>query len=125
MGASELVTFNKPAGIAILQAAEKLKIPIDAAFWFLGDDDQWKLYMHTPIIDTKSRTKAYRELQKAVDISGANLRLGDITLLRGEDPLLKLMRIAISTGGQGIGNITFQANTVNGVFIRNAHIYRL
>jgi hypothetical protein len=47
-----------------------------------------------------------------------------VSIAKKDDPLLKLLRIAIKTG-PGISNIRFSRNTINGVIIEDAYIYRL
>lgn len=112
-------------GIKVLERLDRSQVPVDAAFWFLDDDDQWKLYLHTPLIERKSRTQAYKAIQKALSGLTDLVAVQDLNLLREDDPLLRTMRQMISTGGQGISSIRLTQNTVNGQFIRDALAYRL
>jgi len=49
---------------------------------------------------------------------------GDITVVKDNDPLVVLLRKAISTG-LGISGVRFTNNSINGTFIDDAYIYRL
>lgn len=120
-----MVEPDSNAGRVALQALDRQNIPVDAAFWLLDENDQWKLYLHSPLIERKSRIQAYAAIQKALDGVPESIALQDINLLREDDELLKLLRVALSTGGTGIADIRFRNNWIDGVHIRDAVIYRL
>jgi len=54
----------------------------------------------------------------------ARIPLKDIAVIDSNDPLIKLLRVAIKTGG-GISGIRFTKNVINGTPIEDAYIYRI
>lgn len=125
MGAKTLVELNSTLGTKLLEQLDRHRVPVDAAFWFQDDDDQWKLYLHTSLIESQSRTKAYKAIQKALAGLADSVAVQDLNLLRADDPILRAMRVLISTGGQGISTIRLTRSTINGLFIRDALVHRL
>ncbi|MFX1818465.1 hypothetical protein PV768_01600 [Pseudarthrobacter sp. CC4] len=109
----------------MLERLDKSRVPVDAAFWLQDDDDEWKFYLHTPLIERKSRTQAYRAIQKALSGFDDSLAVQELNLLREDDQLLRAMRLLASMGDHAASETRFRRNTVNGIFIRDALIQRL
>jgi hypothetical protein len=69
----------------------------------------------------------YRKIQTVISKFSdelGELSLNHITLAKPDSPLVKLLRVAIRTGG-GISGIRFKSNVINGTVIEDAYVYRL
>ncbi|UIK90273.1 hypothetical protein [Arthrobacter polaris] len=115
MGEGELVEPDEEKGLKVLKHLDRERVAVDAAFWFKHDDDEWKFYLHTPILEAKSRTQAYKAIQKALLGINNYVSIQDLSLIREDDPLLRTMKQLISTDGKGTAVIRLSRNTVNGV----------
>lgn len=121
-----VANFDEQAGRRLLQELDKRHFPIDAALWlYRPEEDDWRLVIATPLVDEFGPSEGYRRLQRVVQkMSGTRLSLSNVALVSPEDPLIVLLRSAISTG-PGIHGVRFSRNSINGVFVEDAYIYRL
>jgi hypothetical protein len=128
MGQNQVVVanFDEQAGRRLLQELDKRHFPIDAALWlYRPEEDDWRLMLATPLVDEFGPSEGYRRLQRVVQkVPGTRLSLSNVELASPEDPFITLLRSAISTG-PGIHGVRFSRNSINGVFIEDAYIYRL
>lgn len=97
-----------------------------AALWFfLSEESEWRLLIASPIVDQEGPKKAYQMVQSVLEgMSPTTLSLQNISVVSIRDPRVQLLGQAIQTGHDLTG-IRFSKNTVNGVFIDDAYIYRL
>jgi hypothetical protein len=113
-----------------LAAFDEAKVEVDAAFWFLEDDDEWFFYVHTTLYDL-SPQEVYAKLLDALNRFPGSLPLEDIKLLPAKSGLLQALRSTYSFGLDSpfgtdpnfhihIGN-----TTVGGYFVRYLVLYRL
>jgi hypothetical protein len=114
------------AGANIIQQLDRAKFTIDAAFWLhLPDSNQWRLVLASPEVGVHGPKKGYKRVQSALTkMLEPRLSLQDISMMDSIDPLVLLLKNAIRTG-PGISGIRFTRNTINGVLIDDAYIYRL
>ena len=66
-----LVTLDLARGRESLRVLDRKEFPVDAAFWYLDDDDEWQFYLHTPLLDDQyprklSRKQLYENLRDAL-----------------------------------------------------------
>jgi hypothetical protein len=107
------------------------EIDVDAAFWSLGDDDEWTFYIHTTLIYDLSRAQVFVKLLKALDQFPGALPLEDIDLLPARSGLLDALRSTYSFGLDDpfVADPSFHihvANTsIDGYFVRYLVLYRL
>jgi len=113
-------------GEQLLRQLDDAKVTVDAALWFYFADIQgWKLLLSLPEVIGHGPKAAYQAVQEALSkVADLPFSLDDVAVANPDAPLLKLMRITISTG-QGISGIRFSNNVVNGQLIQDAYIYRL
>ena len=99
---------------------------VDAAVWlFRPDEHDWRLLISTAVVDKYGPSEGYRRLQRVLqETPGARLSLGKVTLVSPNDPIITLLRSAVATG-PGTHGIRFSRNSINGVFVEDAYIYRL
>lgn len=114
------------AGKSVVQDLDRRQFLIDAALWFyLTEQNQWRLLLATPEVHVEGPRKTYRRLLQALrNATVHGLSLDDVAVLDTRDPLIQLLRIALRTD-RSIGGWRFSKNTVNGQFIEDAYIYRM
>lgn len=116
------------AGAKLIERLDQSESNVQAALWlFLPEEKIWKLMIISPLVKTDGPRSFYKHIldaNKKADESESIISLNDVGVADISIPLISLLRIAISTGG-GIGGIRFSKNTINGVFIEDAYIYRI
>lgn len=116
--------INIDAGEQFLRAADKSPVKIDAAFWHLDDADQWRFCIHTPLVDKYGEKYTYKKLQQIAAQHETRIKVSDITLIREDHHLLRILRMFLSTDGK-FSNLRMQRNTFNGIYIEDVFVYRL
>lgn len=116
------------AGERLVRRLDQTLGDITASFWFYEAEYQrWRLMIGSPTVRTQGPKTVYTKIEGVLR-KEADLRtlfsLGDISVLKDTDPLVKALRIAIRTG-PGMQGIRFTGNTVNGRYIDDAYIYRV
>ena len=112
-------------GASILKKVDAEKLEVTAAFWFyLESSDVWTLIIASPKVQSQGPKWLYGRIQKLLG-NGSTLSLRDISVLPSDDPIPKLLSVAVKTGINDISGIRFSRNTINGHFIEDAYIYRL
>ena len=127
MDSTTLVTPDIPVGRRITEALDSAAIPLTASLWFFDPDaSEWRLIVASPQVDEIGPLKMYGLIQKVLKklINQIDLPLRKISAVSPNDPLIRLLRSAVKTG-TGISGIRFTHNTINGVFVEDAYIYRL
>jgi hypothetical protein len=116
------------AGAKLIERLDQSESNVQAALWlFLPEEKIWKLMIISPLVKTDGPRSFYKHIldaNKKADESESIISLNDVGVADTSIPLISLLRIAISTGG-GIDGIRFSKNTINGVFIEDAYIYRI
>jgi len=113
-------------GLRLLKQLDDADVFVDAALWFyFTDKEAWKLLLSLPEAIGGGPRAAYKVIQEAISkLADLPFSLDDVTVAQPDAPVLRLLRIAISTG-PGISGIRFTNNVVNGQLIQDAYIYRL
>jgi hypothetical protein len=115
-------------GAALLRTLDSQGFKITAALWFyLEPSDTWRLIVGSPEVQSQGPRRFYERVQKILADGSAKIgiTLRDISVVPSDDSLIKLLRIAITTGSNDVSGIRFSRNTINGQFIQDAYIYRL
>ena len=113
-------------GEKLIKALDEAVFEVTAGMWFYSSDiDEWRLIIASPLVDKLGHKKAYNSIQKEMDKIPQPFRieLRNISVVSHQDPLIKLMSLALSTG-PGIAGIRFTQNVINNVLIEDAYIYR-
>lgn len=114
-------------GINLINELETNNIHVQAALWFyLTEPEEWRLLIATAIFDEEGSTNTYRRLFDLIRNRNITISfpLSRITVISPNDPMVRLLRNAISTGG-GISRIRFQNNVINNQLIEDALIYKM
>jgi hypothetical protein len=124
----DLTTQMLNAGRQLLELLDRQRFRAPACFWFyFPESDRWRFVIASPEVRVRGPHAAYRKVQAlARKIPGASevFAPGDVALVKDSDPLVTLLRKAISTG-PGISGVRFTNNSINGTLIDDAYIYRL
>ena len=125
MGPGALVMLEAEKGKQVVTAFDASNFPVRSAFWFyLPDGDEWRLILATPKIDELGPRAAYAAAQEILRNQQSGIGLEHITLLSPNDPLVKLLRVAITTSPTALADFRFTKNVINNVLIEDAYIYR-
>lgn len=116
------------AGAELTKKLDERRWPIHASLWqFISEGNQWKLLLASPRVKLDGPKKSYEAVQAAlieIPAPEGTIMLSDIAVTELEDPLLELLRVAVTTGPT-ISGIRFTGNVINGHFIDDAYIYRI
>ena len=121
MDQSTLVGPALEEGKQLVEAADRFGLQIEAAFWWL-ENDNWKLLLATPLVSTEGPRSVYLKLSKAVRESGLSRDLFERTSV-----------LSPSSGVVTILDISAQRipydrlvlrESVGGVYVEGAYFYR-
>jgi hypothetical protein len=133
---AEEVLVKESISREMISAGERLArylvdtdIPIDALLWlYVPESNAWRFVVASPEVKTNGPKSVYQKIRSRIEQMPPSLEervvWDDIVVVDSNDPLIRLLRQAISTG-QAISGIRFSRNVVNGVLIEDAYIYRL
>lgn len=116
----------KKAGAELTRKLDEAKWPVVASFWyFVPDDNQWKLILASPKLEAEGPKHSYEEISKAA----STLRhyfgsLEFISVVAPHHDVVRTLGSAIQTGWS-IKGIRFSKNVINGHFIDDAYVYRV
>jgi hypothetical protein len=115
------------AGIELVKKLDASDAQLRSAFWFFYPDERvWKLVLASPLVETEGPRKFYERVLVVTKKSQPDelvVSLNNIGVTSLNDPLVKLMRLAVYTGN-GVSGIRFSRNAINSVFVEDAYIYR-
>ena|SRR2546422_937012 len=127
MAASTLVEQDITDGERVVKALDKSGLQVQSAFWYYyPETDKWLLFIATPTVDEEGPTGTYSRVQRTLAKISPEpaLSLKDISVVSPNHELVQLLRTAIRTG-PGTSHVRFSRNTINGVFIADALLYRV
>ena len=115
------------AGAKLIERLDADDAEVKSAFWFFSsEDNKWKLIIASTLVGSEGPKKFYMRVIKANQTANAEevvVSLHDIEVVNTNRQIVQLMKTIINTGN-GISGIRFSRNTINGVFIEDAYIYR-
>lgn len=116
------------AGAELARRLDDARFIVSAALWFyIPEAGAWRFIIGSPEVRTQGPKKAYKVIQSVISKMSDEqsiIPLKDVTVVDSNDSLISLLRGAIRTG-DGISNIRFSHNVINGVLIEDAYIYRI
>jgi len=116
------------AGRQLVELLDRQNFRAPGCFWFyFPESDRWRFVVASPEVRLHGPHAAYRKVEgiaRKVPGSTEVFAAGDLTVIKDDDPLVVLLRKAISTG-PSVGGLRFTNNSINGTFIDDAYIYRL
>lgn len=113
------------AGRYLLEELDKKQLEIKSCFWlFLHEEKTWNLIIASDIVEKKGSKYLYKIV---ININRENNRktisLNDIVVTGLKKDIIHLLGVMINTGDT-ISGMRFSRNTINGVYIEDAYIYR-
>lgn len=100
-------------------------VPTTALWLFQPDDNEWRLYLASPEVDTRGPRHVYKRIQNAIAEMGeaaAAVPFSSIGLLTTDSELVRLIRKVVKSSD--LNRIRFSKNAIDGQFIDDALIYR-
>lgn len=124
MDKTTLVDIDIQKGKQLVIALEESQFDFNAALWFFTLD-HWHLIISSPLVDTLGPKKCYEQIQSLMENIPENQRIlfELIVVVSPKDILIRTLKVAIRA--EGISQIRFSKNTINGFFIDDALIYRI
>ena len=126
MDQATLVSPDLEGGRKLVAALDDAGLDIRAAFWLYREESEsWRLYLATPLVKTQGLKVAYTKVLEEFDsLEIPNLKFWNISVIDPELPLVVRLKTAVHTEPK-IDLITFIGNTIDGVHIPPAYIYRI
>lgn len=125
-----VTSFNsqQEKGKNLLSVLDDENMGIKAAFWlFYPDTELWKILLWSPKLEELGPKKAYEKILTILEKYKEQQLpdLDEIVVIKSDEKILRLLRVAIQTPSEGISSIRFSKSVINGHFIDEAYIYRL
>jgi len=116
------------AGKYLLEQLDSTQSEVKSFFWlFFPEEKIWKLIVASPIVKHKGPRNFYKRIininQKIKNGNQETISLNNILAVSSDNETVKLLSFFIGAG-DGISEIRFTGNTINGVYIEDAYIYR-
>lgn len=129
MAKDSLVEPEIKAGEELLKALDRAGLGVRTAFWYyLPNAEQWRLIVASPVVDKGGPTAAYVQVQHVLEKLTSQVRdalpLSEISVVSPGSELPRLISAAVRTSPDSSSPMRFKANTVNGVYIDDAIVYR-
>ena len=127
MASRELLIAEITQGENLIRVLDKEGFPVTAALWlYSSDDESWKLVIASPegkvqiqkkYLDVATIAAKYRNEDCNI------LDLNRISIIDDGEPFIAALKLAIRA--DGINQIRFSNNVINGIFVEDALIYRM
>jgi len=115
------------AGAKLIERLDVEQAGVKSLFWlYFSEEKTWKLIIASPIVDFEGPRKYYQKVVAANELAAESeeiISLNNIGVTNTSNQIVQLLKLAMGTG-DGISGIRFSKNTINGVFIEDAYIYR-
>lgn len=120
----DLKASDVDAGRALLEALDH-ELPVTAALWlYRPQGEEWRLILASSFVDWYGPSSTYEQVLTVIRSNQLSLPLSMISMTSSRDPMITILRSAIVTG-PGFANVRFSRNTIDGLYIEDAFIYRL
>lgn len=115
------------AGARLVERLDDDNAEVKSAFWlFSSENNKWKLIIASPLVGSEGPRKFYMRVDaanKKADADEVIVSLHDIEAVNTNNQIVELLNSSVETG-DSLSGIRFFRNTINGVFIEDAYIYR-
>jgi hypothetical protein len=114
-------------GAKLIERLDAKNSEIKSAFWlYYSEEKTWKLIIASLLVDSEGPREYYKRVVDANGLASEAeevISLNDVGVINTSNQIVQLLKFMISTG-EGISGMRFSRNTINGVFIEDAYIYR-
>jgi hypothetical protein len=129
MDKATLVDVDITAGKQVLDILDRAGFKVIVAFWlYTSEFEAWRLYIASPVVDSKGIRRAYVQLLSALrssDDPDLASRV-TITLLSPKDPLMRAFRRTFARAVEVKKGARLASQVIkDGVFIEQAYLYRV
>ena len=126
MDTRTLVREDIKSGKELIKHFDHKGLDIKIAFWFLDEEiDRWYLFISTSSVESEGSREVYRSILYAMKGFITEIRFEDIKVISYDSKMAKIFRSAIHTEKNTLEPIRFQGNVINGLYIKDALIYRV
>lgn len=126
MASQTLLNDDIDRGRDTLGALDAAGFDVRAAFWGLDEaSGEWRFSIAEPTVDQAGTHALYERMSTALAARADVLPLREIYVVSPDDPLVALVRRAVSTPGNTITGINFRGNVVMGTAVPDMYIYRM
>src|ERR1700682_1679623 len=121
MDKATLVDIDIKAGERVLQILDNAGFKVNIALWLYSSEfEAWRLYIASPLVDTKGPKEAYLQLFSALRSIEPDLASAvTITVVSPKDPFMRSLKrtfgMTSSVHGMRLGG-----NIIDGVFVEQA-----
>jgi len=102
--------------------------PTNALWYYFSDAEEWRFLIAGSTFDNllpQNQIQAYEKLGRAIAKADlAFLSIGNVKLVRRDDPLLIATRFVIKTPPNGVIRAHFRDNVFNGIFVKEMLVLR-
>ena len=126
MGSAVLVDEKIKGGKALVEALDQMGFLVRSAFWlYSSEDDSWRLVIASPLVGELGQLECYGRVDAALlSLQEPPFALREIALVKETEQLVEFLRTAINTGPTGTRAIRWTRNSVGGIYVDDALIYR-
>ncbi len=127
MDTATLVEAELAVGGELLEALDDEKLPVKAMLWLLFPDEaEWRLLVATSQAYFDGDTEVYERIGRILSDRQLldRLPLRKIAVVPPEHRLIMLLRRAVKVR-IGAPAVHFTSNTINGIIIHGAYVYRM
>lgn len=129
MDTESLVEDLIDEGQKLVEDVSQRGFPVAAAFWLkASEDERWRFYMVSPIVDDEGLSQAYRRLHPLVRRLLATSRIDplEITLIGPSSPIAQdVLAIHRRAAGPQVSPIRWGGKWLGNVSIEDAYLYPL
>jgi hypothetical protein len=125
MAPQSLLSDDVDRGRRTLAALDAAGLDVRAAYWVLDESGDWRFTVAEPTVDQASTHALYERVATALEGKPDLLRLREIYAVSPDDPLVALVRRAVSTPADASVGINFRGNAVMGTMIPDMYIFRM
>lgn len=129
MASTPLVRSDIDAGLNLVRALDENGFAVVAALWLYNSDiDAWRMVIAYGGAKSEIEKRYLAAATVVADWRNANpeqpiLELSKVRITSADDPLISGLKPALRV--DGLSEIRFSQNTINGIFLEDAVIHRL
>jgi hypothetical protein len=115
------------SGRKLIERLDGVNAEVRSAFWlFFPDEKAWRLTIASPLVESEGPRKYYKKIIVANNAASDDeevISLNDINVVNIYNEIVEIISILIDAE-HGILGMRYSRNTINGVFIEDAYVYR-